>query len=72
MFTTKAMIYSSEEQAEVTILHHKNNNYMVAEYTGIRCTAVYNPFTGLFYVDDIFGVLKNQNQCPICGEHLHL
>lgn len=72
MFTTKAMIYSSEEQAEVTILHHKNNNDVIAEYNGIRCTAVYNPFTGLFYVDDIFGVLKNQNQCPICGEHLHL
>ena len=62
MFTTKAMIYSSEEQVEVTILHHKNNNDVVAEYNGIRCTAVYNPFTGLFYVDDIFGVLKNQNQ----------
>ena len=46
MFTTKAMIYSSEEQAEVTILHHKNNNDVVAEYNGIRCTAVYNPFTG--------------------------
>ncbi len=61
MFTTKAMIYSLEEQAEVTILHNKNNNDVIAEY---------NPFTGLFYVDDIFGVLKNQHQCPMCGEHL--
>lgn len=45
MFTTKAMIYSLEEQAEVTILHNKNNNDVIAEYNGTRCTAVYNPFT---------------------------
>ena len=70
MFTAKAMIYSLEEQCEVMIVHNKSNNDVIAEYKGIRCTAIYNPFTGLFYVDDIFGVLKNQHQCPICREHL--
>ena len=29
------------------------------------CSAVYNPYTGMFYVDDIYGVIEewnNENQ----------
>ena len=70
MFTAKAMIHSLKKQCEVTILHKRNNNDVIAEYNGVRCTAVYNPFVGLYYVDDIYGVLTNKNKCPICGKHL--
>lgn len=70
MFTAKAMIHSLKALGEVTILHEKNNNDVIAEYKGKRCTAVYNPFVGLYYVDDIYGILPDEHKCPVCGEHL--
>lgn len=70
MFKVRAMIHSMNKQDEALILHEKGANDVVAEYKGIRCTAIYNPFSGLFYVDDIFGVLPDQNKCPSCGEYL--
>ena len=70
MFTARAMIHSLKKQCEVNILHEKNNNDVIAEYNGVRCTAVYNPFVSLYYVDDIYGVLPNEHECPVCGEHL--
>lgn len=70
MFTAKAMIHSLKAQDEVTILHEKNNNDVIADYNGKRCTAVFNPFVGLYYVDDIYGVLPDEHKCPVCGEHL--
>jgi len=56
-FKTQAYVHSLKQQgdpengdfghqaAEVTIISHIDNNNVVAEYNGIRCTAVYNPFT---------------------------
>lgn len=70
MFTAKAMIHSLKALGEVTILHEKNSNDVIAEYKGKRCTAVYNPFVGLYYVDDIYGILPDEHKCPVCGEHL--
>ena len=67
MFKTKAMIHSLKSTDEATILHEVSNNDVVAEYKGVRCTAVYNVFVGLFYVDDIYGVLPDQHRCPKCG-----
>jgi len=66
-FTIKAMVHSLKAQDEVVILHERGNNDVIAEYKGKRCTAVFNPFVCLFYVDDIYGVLPNQNKCPVCG-----
>ena len=70
MFKAKAMIHSLKAQDEVVILHRKGNNDVVAEYRGTRCTAVYNPFVGLFYADDIYGILPDSHRCPVCGEYL--
>ena len=69
-FTTQAMVNSLQGLAEVTILHENNNNDVVAEYNGIRCTAVFNPFVARYYVDDKGGVLSNPNKCPICGDYI--
>lgn len=42
------------------ILHdHGNNNY-VAEYNGVKCSAIYNGFAGRFYVDDKYGIIKDK------------
>ena len=67
MFNTKAQVHSLKDQGEVTILHENGPNDVIAEYQGKRCTAIYNPFVGLYYVDDIYGVLSDQNKCPTCG-----
>lgn len=70
MFTVKAMIHSLGAQDEAVILHEKGNNDVVAAYRGIRCTAIYNPFSGMYYVDDRYGVLTDQHRCPVCGEYV--
>ena len=70
MFPTKAMIHSLKKEDEVVILHEKGINDVIAEYKGKRYTAIYNPFSGLFYVDDIYGILPYQHICPICGEYV--
>lgn len=52
-----AMIHSLQAQAEVIIISENGCNNVVAEYNGVRCTAVYNGFVGLYYVDDIYGII---------------
>ena len=59
---TKAYIHSLKKgetnfMAVVNIVEHKGNNHVIAEYRGNLYTAVYNPFVGAFYVDDIYGYI---------------
>ncbi|GHV13433.1 hypothetical protein FACS1894219_08220 [Clostridia bacterium] len=70
MFKTKALVHSLKAQDEVTVLHEKNNNDVIAEYEGKRCTAIFNPFVCMYYVDDIYGVLTDRHNCPTCGEFI--
>lgn len=70
MFKTKAQVHSLQAQDEVAILHQKGNNDVIAKYNGKRCTAIYNPFVGLFYVDDIYGILPDKHKCPTCGDYV--
>ena len=69
-FKTQAIVHTLKDTDEVTILHERSNNDVIAEYKGKRCTAVFNIFSGLFYVDDIYGVLPDQHKCPTCGEYV--
>ena len=70
MLTVNAMIHSLGAQDEAVILHEKRNNDVIVEYKGIRCSAIFNPFTGMYYVDDLYSVLPDQNRCPKCGEYI--
>ena len=70
MFTTKAMIHSLKSKDEAVILHENGSNDVVAEYKGKRYTAIFNPFTGLYYVDDVYGELVNQHKCPNCNSSI--
>lgn len=47
---------------EATIVEMVGDNAYIAEYNGVRCTAIYNPFVDAFYVDDKYGVLPDQKQ----------
>ena len=57
---TQAMVYSLNAKAEVTILEKVGDNDYRAEYQGKVCTAIFNPFVGLYYVDDVYGVVSER------------
>ena len=57
---TTAMVHSLKGTAEVTILKKVGDNEYIANYRGTKCTAIFNPFSGMYYVDDVYGVLRNQ------------
>ena len=40
---------------EAEIFRSIGSNLYLAEYKGIRCTAIFNPFEGRYFVDDVFG-----------------
>lgn len=46
--------------AKATIVEKIGDNKYIAEYNGVRCTAIFNPFAGRFYVDDKYGVIKDR------------
>lgn len=41
---------------EATIIKKIGENLYLAEYNGVKCTAIYNFFTGYYYVDDVYGI----------------
>ena len=44
--------------AEATILKRFDDNRYIADYNGVKCTAIFNPFVGTYYVDDKYGLIK--------------
>ena len=56
----EAMVYSLYAKAEVTILEKVGDNDYRAEYQGKVCKAIFNPFVGLYYVDDVYGVVSER------------
>lgn len=53
----EAMINSLGEKREVFIVLYEDANTVKAVYNNKLCTAIYNTYTGLFYVDDVYGVI---------------
>ncbi len=60
----KAMIHSLKDLDTVTISKQSGNN-VIAEYKGKFYTGIYNIFSGLYYIDDIYGEVKGDNQCQL-------
>ena len=68
-FKAEAFVHSlnkeqrhSTNTAEVTILEHRDNNNVIAEYNGKRCTAKFNPYTNRYYVDDVYGIISDRQK----------
>lgn len=68
-YTVYAYIYSlnrgkmqSDEMDEITILEEKDDyekgRYYIADYKGVKCTAILNGFNGCFYADDVYGRIE--------------
>ena len=43
---------------EAEIIECIGNNLYLAEYNGVRCTAIFNPFVSRYFVDDVYGIVK--------------
>jgi len=43
--------------AEATIVKRLGDNDYLAEYDGVKCHAMFNPFVVRYYVDDKYGVI---------------
>lgn len=46
---------------EVEIREKIGDNLYLAEYQSIRCTAIFNPFIGRYFVDDVYGILEGSD-----------
>lgn len=42
---------------EAEIIHKIGDNLYLAEYNGVRCTAIFNPFVSRYFVDDLYGIV---------------
>jgi len=55
---TECIIHSlGGKPANATIVRKIGDNQYEAQYNGVRCTAIFNPFSGYYYVDDVYGIL---------------
>lgn len=64
----EAYIHSLKDKAndrhvlgEAEIIKSIGDNLYLAEYNGVLCTAIFNPFVGRYFVDDVYGVFKESN-----------
>ncbi|MBD5585740.1 MAG: hypothetical protein HDQ88_11710 [Clostridia bacterium] len=58
---TKACIHSLSGNLDTVIIIKKDNttNSYLVKYKGLTCTAIFNYFTGKYYVDDIYGIISD-------------
>lgn len=52
---------------EATIIKRLGDNDYLAEYNGVKCHAIFNPFAGRYFVDDVYGVIR---QCARQGQQI--
>ncbi len=50
--------YDRHVLGEAEIIQKIGDNLYLAEVNGVRCTAIFNPFVGRYFVDDVYGVQK--------------
>lgn len=53
--------------AEATIIERLGDNDYLADYNGVKCHAIYNPFVGRYYVDDKYGIIKEPQPHSLNG-----
>ena len=48
---------------EVTVLDSRQDGAQtvdIVDYKGVKCTALYNPFSNAYYADDKYGIIKEE------------
>ncbi|MBD5153714.1 MAG: hypothetical protein HDT15_01210 [Oscillibacter sp.] len=61
----KAYIHSLKDHVhdrhvlgDAEIIRQIGDNLYLTEVNGVRCTAIFNIFTGAYYVDDVYGIQR--------------
>ena len=49
------------KMADITVLEKKDGNNYIVDYRGMKCTAIFNYLTFSYYVDDVYGIVKESN-----------
>lgn len=60
-FKVNAMVHSINAVKEVEIIEKRGYNDYLAKVGDVVCTGIFNPFVGLYYVDDVYGVVKSND-----------
>jgi hypothetical protein len=45
---------------EAEIIKEIGDNLYLADVNGVKCTAIFNFFVGRYYVDDVYGIQKQE------------
>ena len=45
---------------DATIIKSIGDNLYLAEVNGVKCTAIFNFFVGRYFVDDVYGIVKDE------------
>ncbi len=53
----KDMKYDRNVLGEAEIIRCIGDNLYLAEVNGAHCTAIFNPFVGRHFVDDVYGIV---------------
>lgn len=56
----KDHVHDRNVLGEAEIIRSIGNNLYLAEYKGVRCTAIFNPFVGRYFVDDVYGIQQEK------------
>lgn len=63
----KAYIHSLKDKkhdrhvlGEAEIIKCIGDNPYLAEVNGVQCTAIFNFFTGTYFVDDVYGIIQKE------------
>ena len=48
--------------AEATIIKRLGDNDYLADYNGVKCHAMFNPFVGRYFCDDVYGIIKEPKE----------
>lgn len=55
----RALVHSTNTIRVVTLIEKTDDNkYIVRTDSGVLCTAIFNPFTNLYYADDLYGKIE--------------
>ena len=61
-FKVNAMVHSINAVKKVEIIEKIGDNEYLAKVGDVVCTAIFNPFVGLYYVDDVYGVVRRDDR----------
>ncbi len=53
---SKDRVHDRNVLGEADIIRKIGDNLYLAEYNGVRCTAIFNPFVSRYFVDDLYGI----------------